>query len=72
MMKSLILAGLLLLPGIAGPLMVPTESSASLAYTRVRIEAVDIAASSLTFKTMEGQVWTLQATSAEILSLIHI
>lgn len=71
MMKSLILAGLLLLPGIAGPLMVPTESSASLAYTRVRIEAVDIAASSLTFKTMEGQVWTLQATSAEIRQGLH-
>lgn len=71
MMKSLILAGLLILPGIAGPLMVPTESSASLAYTRVRIEAVDIATPSLTFKTMEGQVWTLQATSAEIRQGLH-
>ena len=71
MMKSLILAGLLLLPGIAGPLMVPTESLASLAYTRVRIEAVDIATPSLTFKTMEGQVWTLQATSAEIRQGLH-
>ena len=71
MMKSLILAGLLILPGIAGSLMVPTESLASLAYTRVSIEAVDTATPSLTFKTMEGQVWTLRATSAEILKGLH-
>ena len=71
MMKSLILVGLLILPGIAGPLMLPTQSLASLAYTRVSIEAVDTATPSLTFKTMEGQVWTLQATSAEILKGLH-
>lgn len=67
MMKSLILAGALTLSGLVVPLVAPTESLASLAYTRVSIEAVDIAAPSLTFKTIEGQVWTLQAASADIL-----
>ena len=67
MIKSLLLVGLLILPGFATVLIVPAVSSASLAYTRVSIESVDTATPSLTFKTIEGQVWTLQATSAEIL-----
>jgi hypothetical protein len=67
MMKPLILAGVLILAGIVAPLATPTESLASLAYTRVSVEAVDTAAPSLTFKTTDGQVWTLQATSADIL-----
>lgn len=71
MIKSLLLAGLLILPGFTTAFIVTTESLASLAYTRVSIESVDTAAPSLTFKTMEGQVWTLQATSAEILNGLH-
>ncbi len=71
MIKSLLLAGLLILPGFTTGLIAPTESLASLAYTRVSIESVDTATSSLTFKTTEGQVWTLQATSAEILQGLH-
>ena len=71
MIKSLLLAGLLILPGFATVFIVPTESLASLAYTRVSIESVDTATPSLTFKTIEGQVWTLQATSAEILKGLH-
>jgi hypothetical protein len=67
MMKPLILIGLFILVGIVSPFALPTESLASLAYTRVSVEAVDTAAPSLTFKTTEGQVWTLQATSADIL-----
>jgi hypothetical protein len=67
MMKPLILAGILVLSGPGALLVDPTESLASLAYTRVSVEAVDIATPSLTFKTSEGQVWTLQATSAELL-----
>jgi len=47
--------------------MDPPPSQASLAYTRVRVEAVDSATPSLTFKTVEGDVWTLQAVSADIL-----
>ena len=71
MIKSLILAGVLLLPGFTTALIAPTESLASLSYTRVSIESIDIATPSLTFKTIEGQVWTLQATSAEILKGLH-
>jgi hypothetical protein len=67
MMKPLMLAGILVLSGASASLVAPTESLASLAYTRVSVEAVDIATPSLTFKTSEGQVWTLQATSAELL-----
>jgi hypothetical protein len=67
MMKPLILASILVLSGASALLVAPTESLASLAYTRVSVEAVDIATPSLTFKTSEGQVWTLQATSAELL-----
>ncbi len=63
MMKSLILVSALILSGIFAPLMAPTASLASLAYTRVSVEAVDTAAPSLTFKTNEGQVWTLPAVS---------
>jgi len=66
-MKPLMLIGLFILLGIVSPLVSPTESLASLAYTRVSIEAVDTATPSLTFKTTDGQVWTLQAASAEIL-----
>lgn len=67
MLKSLILTGTLILSGIAPVLVIPTETHASLAYTRVSVEAVDTAAPSLTFKTIEGDVWTLRATSADIL-----
>lgn len=71
MIQSLILTGLLILPGFVAPFMVPTESFASLTFTRVSIEAVDTATPSLTFKTTEGQVWTLQTASAEILQGLH-
>lgn len=67
MMKPLVLTGVLILSGIVAPLMTPIESLASLAYTRVSVEAVDTATPSLTFKTTDGQVWTLQAASADIL-----
>jgi hypothetical protein len=67
MMKSLVLAGALILSGIVGPLMAPTTSLASLAYTHVSVQAVDMSAPSLTFKTMDGEVWTLPSASADIL-----
>ena len=67
MMKSLILIGFLIVTGVAAQFVGPTISVASLAYTRVSVEAVDTAAPSLTFKTAEGQVWTLPAVSAELL-----
>ena len=67
MLKPLVLASALILSGVVPMLMAPMQSQASLAYTRVRIEAVDAAAPSLTFKTAEGDVWTLQAVSADLL-----
>lgn len=67
MFKSLILVGVLALVGIAAPLIAPTESFASLAYTHVSVQAVDMSAPSLTFKTIDGEVWTLPSASADIL-----
>ncbi len=66
-MKPLILISILTLSRIVGLLVAPTESLAALSYTRVKIEAVDTAAPSLTFKTSEGEVWTLTAFPADIL-----
>lgn len=53
------------------PLIAPEESPAALTYTRVRVEAVDAAGRSLTFKTAEGDIWTLVALSADMLSGLH-
>ena len=47
MLKSLILASALILSGIVPALITPPFSQASLAYTRVRVEAVDTATPSL-------------------------
>lgn len=67
MIQPLVLVGILILSGFVAPLLAPSGSVASLAYTRVSIEAINAAASSLTFKTSEGDVWTLQATSVDLL-----
>jgi len=67
MVKPLILIGLLTLSGFVAPFTVPTQSFASLAYTHVSVEAVDMGAPSLTFKTLDGEVWTLRSASADIL-----
>lgn len=69
-MRSLILIGSLLCMLIV-PLAAPDESPAALTYTRVRVEAVDAASRSLTFKTAEGEVWTLAALSTDILNGLH-
>lgn len=66
-MKSLILIGCLVVTGIATSFVGPPMTVASMAYTRVSIEAVDMALPSLTFRTIEGQVWTLPAASADLL-----
>ncbi len=67
MVKTFILIGFLMVSGAAATFVEPTTSLASVAYTRVSVEAVDTAASGLTFKTAEGQVWTLPAVSADLL-----
>ena len=69
-MKSVLLIGSLL-SVLALPIVAPLESQASLTYTRVKIEAVDQASRSLTFKTAEGEVWTLAALSADMLNGLH-
>jgi len=69
-MKSFILIASLLFMLVI-PLMPPEESQAALTYTRVRVEAVDAASRSLTFKTVEGEVWTLAALSPDILGGLH-
>ncbi len=66
-MKSYIFTfGLLCI--FVAPLIAPEESPAALTYTRVRVETFDVAGRSLTFKTAEGEVWTLAALSADMLS----
>ena len=66
MVKTFILIGFLIVSGAAATFVEPTTSLASVAYTRVSVEAVDTAAPSLTFKTTEGQAWTLPAVSADL------
>ncbi len=51
--------------------MPPKRAQAALTYTRVKVEAVDQASQSLTFKTTEGEVWTLAALSADMLNGLH-
>lgn len=68
MMKPFItIIGLVIVMGIATSLVAPDVTVASTAYTQVSVEAVDMAVPSLTFKTIEGQVWTLPAASADLL-----
>ena len=69
-MRSFILIGSLL-SVLAIPLIAPAEIQASLTYTRVKVPAVDQASHSLTFKTAEGEVWTLAALSADMLNGLH-
>lgn len=69
-MKSIIVIGSLVCV-LAMPIVAPLESEASLTYTRVKVESVDQASQRLTFKTAEGEVWTLAALSADMLSGLH-
>ena len=49
----------------------PDETIGSTTFTRVSVQAVDTSAHRLTFRTMEGQVWTVSAASPEILKDLH-
>jgi hypothetical protein len=69
-MKPFILIAALLFTLVI-PLIAPEESAAALTYTRVKVEAVDAASQRLTFKTAEGEVWTLAALSPDILGGLH-
>ena len=70
MLKSLLPLAvcLLLLFGVVAPLCIPDIASALTTFTRVTVQAIDTAVPSLTFRTTDGQEWTLPATSAELLN----
>ncbi|MCC2643315.1 MAG: exported protein of unknown function [Nitrospira sp.] len=68
MMKPFItMIGLVLIMGIGTLLLAPDITVASTAYTQVSVQAIDMSVPSLTFRTMEGQIWTLPAASADLL-----
>lgn len=49
----------------------PDEAIGSTTFTKVSVQAIDTSAHRLTFRTMEGQVWTLTAASADLLKDLH-
>ena len=49
----------------------PNETIGSTTFMKVSVQAVDTSAHRLTFRTMEGQVWTLTAASPELLKDLH-
>ncbi|MET0515051.1 MAG: hypothetical protein ABW047_06965 [Nitrospiraceae bacterium] len=59
---------MLFLFGVVAPLALTDPVSASTTFTRVTVKAIDTAAPSLTFRTTDGQEWTLPASSAELLN----
>ena len=50
---------MLLIFGVAAPLLSPDIVSASTTFTRVTVQAIDTTVPSLTFRTTDGQEWTL-------------
>lgn len=64
----LVITLLLFFVGVGVPVLLPDTVSASTTFTRVIVQAVDPAAPSLTFRTTDGQQWTLPARSGELLS----
>jgi len=73
MFKPLLLLAvcMLFIFGVVAPLVSPDTVSASTTFTRVTVQAIDTAVPSLTFRTTDGQEWTLPATSAELLHGLH-
>jgi hypothetical protein len=47
------------------------EACGSTTFTKVSVQSVDTSAHRLTFRTIEGQVWTLTAASPDILKDLH-
>jgi hypothetical protein len=74
MMKSLSLmvaAYLVLTLGTVGLMWSPDEAIGSTTFTKVAVQSVDPSAQRLTFRTVEGQVWTLVAASPDLLKDLH-
>lgn len=71
MVKSLIMTvGLLMALGSVGVVLSPEQAIGS-TFTKVSVQAVDTSAQSLTFRTTEGQTWTLTAASPDLLKDLH-
>lgn len=49
----------------------PDQAIGSTTFTKVSVQAVDTSAHRLTFRTVEGQVWTLTAASPDLLKDLH-
>ncbi|HEX2055019.1 MAG TPA: hypothetical protein VHF07_00905 [Nitrospiraceae bacterium] len=72
MTKSLTVAAayLAVTLGTVGLMWSPDEAMGS-TFTKVAVQAVDPSAQRLTFRTVEGQVWTLTAASPDLLKDLH-
>ncbi|GMV49183.1 hypothetical protein FBQ96_03965 [Nitrospirales bacterium NOB] len=66
MLKHLLLTLCLLSP-ILEITTSPEVAHAAMAYTRVSIEAIDLTVPRITFRTIDGQVWTVQAISVDVI-----
>jgi hypothetical protein len=72
MVKSLIvIAALVMALGSAGFVLSPEQAIGFTVFTKVSVQAVDTAAQSLTFRTTDGQTWTLNAASPDLLKDLH-
>lgn len=72
MVKSFILTiAFMIALGSAGVMVAPEQAIGSTTFTKVSVQAVDQSAGSLTFRTTEGQTWTLIAASRDLLNDLH-
>ena len=72
MVKSFILTiAFMVALGSTGVMFAPEQAIGSTTFTKVSVQAVDQSARSLTFRTTEGQTWTLFAASPDLLSDLH-
>ena len=72
MVKSLFISICLLMTlGTVALMWSPDQTLGSTTFTKVSVQAVDTSAHRLTFRTLEGQVWTLTAASPDLLKDLH-
>jgi hypothetical protein len=72
MVKSLIVTvSLLMALGSVSLVWSPEQAIGSTTFTKVSVQAVDPSSHRLTFRTLEGQVWTLTAASPDLLKDLH-
>jgi hypothetical protein len=72
MVKSFILTvALMIALGSASLVISPQQAIGSTTFTKVAVQAVNPTARSLTFRTTDGQTWTLIAASPDLLNDLH-